>query len=398
MSFSGSPRAGAALAAALVLLCAGAVLREFRGMAAYSDEGHHLRQIRAFCAGDFALDRKITMLPGYHLVGAGLGRLVGDCSLATLRRVNACLGLLSAAAFYFAARATPTRWPALRMLQYFLMPVILPYHFLVYTDTVSLLLLAAVGLLLRGASVAAGLVICASLLFRQTNVVWLGLVALYVLWVEGPERRPRELARRLWPCFWGSGGFLLCVLLNGGVALGDARAHRAGLHLGNAFFFLLLFAVLFLPRNLVLVWTQRARFLHRWRAWVLGAVALAFLASFGVAHAYNRFPGFLRNDLLMAADEDPFVKLGLLAPVLLGSMSLLVGRLALPAYAVLYPIGLLSLLPVKLIDQRYAFVSLAFYQLLRPDDGELVEALTLGLYVALAAFLVHGVASGAFLV
>jgi hypothetical protein len=187
------------------------------------------------------------------------------------------------------------------------------------------------------------------------------------------------------------------VLLNGGIALGDARAHRAGFHLGNVFFALLLAGILLLPRHLWLLIREGAR-LRRARLLVpLLATCVAFVASFGVPHAYNRFPDFLRNQLLMAADESLAPRLALLVPLLIGLAGLLLDRPERPADAVLWPVALLALLPVRLIDQRYAFAPLALHQLLRRDGPAPVEWATLGLWAAAGFALVEGIARRAFL-
>jgi alpha-1,2-glucosyltransferase len=387
----------AVIGAVLVLVQALWVAGRFRSLPPYADERHHMRQVRLFCSGVPTLDPKLTTLPGFHALAAAAGRLSGDCSLGTARAVNATLGLASVAAFAFAATASGTAHPALRTLQYAALPILLPYHFLAYTDTAPLaLLLVSAGFLLRGRSVAAGLAAAASLLFRQTNVVWLLFVALWVLRSE-PGLRARDALHRLWPCVLGALAFGSFVLLNGGIALGDARAHRAGFHLGNVFFALLLAGILLLPRHLWLLVREGARLRRARLLLPLLATSVAFVASFGVPHAYNRFPDFLRNQLLMAADESLALRLALLVPLLIGLSGLLLDRPERPAGAVLWPVALLALLPVRLIDQRYAFAPLVLHQLLRRDGPAPVEWATLGLWAAAGLALVEGIARGAFL-
>jgi alpha-1,2-glucosyltransferase len=384
-------------AGVLVLLQALWVAGRFRTLPTYADERHHLRQVRAFCAGSRELDRKLTMVPGFHVLAAAAGSAAGDCSLATARGLNAVLGLASVAAFGFAAGASGAADPALRTLQYATLPILLPYHFLAYTDTAPLaLLLLSAGFLLRGRSVAAGLGAAASMLFRQTNVVWLLFVALWVLRSD-PAPTARQALARLWPCALGAAGFLAFVLVNGGVALGDARAHQAGLHLGNVFFALLLVGALLLPRQLWLLAHERARLPRPAPLLALALAAAAFLATFGVPHAYNRYPGFLRNELLMAADESLGLRVALLVPLLIGLGGLVLDRPARPADAALWPVALLALLPVKLVDQRYAFAPLVLHQLLRRDAPAGVEWAIVGLWALAAIATVEGIARGAFL-
>jgi alpha-1,2-glucosyltransferase len=388
-TLQGRVRAG--LVALLLIGTSALALRQFRDLERYSDEVHHLRQISAFCAGDLRLDRKLTTLPGFHALAAAIGRATGDCSLAAVRRLNALLGLLSAAAFWWAARAAGAPRPALRTLHYWLLPVLLPYHFLAYTDTLSLLLvLLAVGLALRDQPGAAGAVGALSILARQTNVVWLPLLA-----ALGPG--PVRSWRRLLAIVPGLLAFAVFVALNRGIAMGDQRAHHAGLFTGNLFFGLSLLCGLFLPRVLALLWRERARLADPRLLALLAALAALYAVSFGLEHAYNRFPGFLRNELLMRLEQSPLLTAGFFLLIALATAALWVDRLSRPAFHLLYPVALLALLPVKLVDQRYAFVPLVLLLLFRREDADWVEGLGLAQSAGLAAFFVLGISRGLFL-
>ncbi len=382
------------LAAALVVAVHAAVVwAAFRGLPRYSDEVHHLRQIAAFCAGDLSVDPKLTTIPGYHALSALAGRLAGDCSLPTMRAVDLVFGLLSVVAFYAAATVSGVGRPVVRALQYWFLPVLVPYHFLVYTDSIALLaLLAAVALLLRGRSVAAGAAFTASILLRQTNVVWLVLLGVLAL----ADDDGRRGWRRLLPFAPGLVAFFAFVAWNGGIAMGDQRAHQAGLHLGNVFFFLMLFFLLFLPRNVSVLWAQRERLLGGRLGVVVAVAGVVFVLTFGVAHAYNRFPGFLRNDLLMLLDERPLLRVAAFVPVA-GAIAVMAGdRLRRASFHALYAVTLLSLVPLKLVDHRYDLAPLALFLLFRKDDAPGVEAASLLWAIVLSSVLLDGIARGAF--
>ena len=165
------------------------VYQALRPLPRYSDEIHHFRQIRGFCEGDYTLNPRVTTIPGYHVVSALVGRLTGDCSTQQMRLVNTVIGLLSVAAFLAAIRAAGSQAPVARTLQYFFLPVLLPYHFFVYADSISLLAnLATLALLLRGRFLLAGLAGSLAILVRQTNVVWLALVCV-TAFLDVPEAR-----------------------------------------------------------------------------------------------------------------------------------------------------------------------------------------------------------------
>jgi alpha-1,2-glucosyltransferase len=381
----------------LVILAAALGIAAFlRGMDRYSDEGHHLRQVAAFCRGERWIDPKLTVPPGFHLLAALAGRALGDCSLATIRGVNLGFGLLSVGAFLFAALATPTERPLLRTLQYFALPILLPYHFLVYTDPLALaILLFGVGLLLRRRYRAAGLVIAASLLVRQTQAVWLLLVCLYAV-VEERGASLGEQWRRLWPSLLALAAVAAFVIVHGGIALGDAAAHRPGLHLGNLCLALLLLVLVFLPDSVAVLWQERARLRRPALLAAMAAAATVSWLGLRLEHAYNRFPGFLHNDLLAAVEQHAGVRAAVAAAVALAVAVVWCGRLARPSYHSLYPVAALSLLPAKLVEHRYALPALVLYLLFRKDRPVAVEAATLGFEIAVSALVLVGLQRGAF--
>jgi alpha-1,2-glucosyltransferase len=395
-----SPEAiGAAAAAALVIATAALVYQALRPLPRYSDEIHHFRQIRGFCEGDYTLNPRITTIPGYHVVSALVGRLTGDCSTQQMRLVNTVIGLLSVAAFLTAIRAAGSQAPVARSLQYFFLPVLLPYHFFVYADSISLLAnLATLALLLRRRFLLAGLAGSLAILVRQTNVVWLALVCL-VAWVDdaGVRSAPRPFEawlRRTWTALVGLAGFAAFVAWNRGVAVGGRGAFAAGLHTGNLFLFLALYFVMFLPANVAAV-HRRAQRLKGPLLWalLLGAY-LVFATTFRVDHPFNKFEGFLRNEMLSAVAGSPLWRHVFFAVAAGGLVSLYCTRLRRPSLYLVYPLALATLLPLRLIEHRYGLAAYVMLLVCREDDPPPVEAAGVGFGVLLSGVLLHGLAQG----
>jgi alpha-1,2-glucosyltransferase len=387
---------------AVILAAAVLVYHALRPLGRYSDEIHHYRQISGFCEGDFTLNPRITTIPGYHVLSAAVGRLTGDCSLQQMRLVNTVIGLLSVAAFFLAVRAADARSPVARTLQYFFLPILLPYHFFVYADSISLLAnLATLALLLRGRFLAAGLIGSLAILVRQTNVVWLVLVCAVALAEPPPawnEPRPLVAAlRRAWTALLGLAAFAAFVLWNGGVAVGGKGAFAAGLHTGNVYLFLALYFVLCLPANLFNLHKRRERLADKW-LWVLVAVSYAaFLFTFRVDHPFNKFEGFLRNEMLSVVANDPIAKHVFFLVAAAGLVSLYVTRLRRPALYLIYPLALATLLPLRLIEHRYGLAAFVMLLACREDDPPWVEAAGVALSTLFSAVLLYGLAGGRWL-
>ena len=253
-------------------------------------------------------------------------------------------------------------------------------------------------LLLRGRFLAAGLVGSLAILVRQTNVVWLVLVCAVALAEPPPawdESRPLEAAlRRTWTVLLGLVAFAAFVLWNGGVAVGGKGAFAAGLHSGNVYLFLALYFVLFLPANLYAL-NKRKEHLADKMLWALiGTAYLLFLFTFRVDHPFNKFEGFLRNEMLSAVATNVALKHVFFAFAAGGLASLYVTRLRRRSLYLIYPLALATLLPLRLIEHRYGLAAFVLLLVCREDDPPWVEAAGVGLSMLLAAVLLYGLAAG----
>ncbi len=392
-------RLGAVL---VVIVSAVLIHQEIAGVRRFGDERHHLRQIMLFCEGKLEVYERLTTIPGYHAVVAGVGRLIGGCTLPLARNLNTVFGALSLAFFFVAARKLGVERGVARTLHFYFLPILLPYHFLAYTDSLSLLLiLTSLLALLHGRTRTAGWIGCASLLVRQNNVAWLAFICLYVLLEDGIRREWRArlggYVKRVWPCLAGIAGFLVFVWMNqGAVVLKERGAHRLGLHTDNVFFALGALALVFLPSALSRLFQQRRR-LAEWP--ILAVLALgypAFLWTFRGDHPYNQFDGFLRNDLLGIVAASPGLKHALYVPIAIGLATLLVTKLRRRQYYAIYPLALALLVPARLIETRYYIVPFVLLMLFRDDEPQAVESVAPIYSALLSAGVLYGITTGRF--
>jgi len=389
------------LALAVVSLTTSVLHRESADRPWWGDERHHLRQIEMFCGGEYQVYGKLTTIPGYHALVALLGRTGGGCSLRLARGANAVFGLLCVVIFLLAARRAAAALPTARALQFYFLPILLPYHFLAYTDLLSLLLvLGSLLLLLRGCPAAAGGVGALSLLVRQNNVAWLAFICLYLLVEErlwkGWRGKTAGYLRRAWPSLLGIAAFAGFLAANGSVVLHEKGAHRVGLHSENVFAALSLYCLLFLPSVLASLWIHRDRLADLRLMWLLALGYLLFVWSFHPDHPYNEFDGFLRNDVLRVLNREPAIRLAFYLPAAAAMAALWLDGLRWPSLALVYPLALGLLVPAWVIEARYYFVPYTLLLLFRKDQSPFVETLGVAYSGMLAGAALYGVLGGRF--
>jgi alpha-1,2-glucosyltransferase len=359
------------------------------------DERVHYPQIVIFARGYSRLDPRLTMIPGYHALLGSLAWAVGAFSVRTIRFFNFMVGLATVAAFYFSAKAQKARNPMANTLQFAFLPVAFPLFFLIYTDITSLLFV-----LLMVLSAAekrprqAGMFGLISCLIRQTNVVWVAFVLIWSYveengWSWAPVKQTLE---KYWVFLLTGVLFVVFLVANRGVAIGDAGAHPAtSLHLGNVFFLLFLCFFLFLP-----FFAARRREallpLRTWPGWFgLCVLFVTFWLGFSVDHPYNTqlSEPFLRNDVLTFFSSTRVSRLLFFVPVALAVLWLRTVRLR-GHWWLLYPFTILFLLPAWLIEQRYYLIPLSLFLLAREPSSRSIERVQVGWFfvMSIALFVV----------
>jgi hypothetical protein len=400
---SAGSRLGAA-AVVLAILAPVGVFASMYGAGTYSDEVCYSNEVRLAWRGDWSSMDCSSTLPGYAIIVAGVSRSLGlPDTLDSVRLVTAVFSAVMFGAFALCAVSIGSQ-PGLKTLQFVALPILLPYTGLLYTDVVALLgLLLAAVFAVRGRSLEAALWLTVTLAVRQTHIVW-GALLLPMCWdavglwpgTPGDWKSLhawRQRARQAWPFaipLLAFGGF---VAWNGGIAVGDAQAHEAGIFAGNVIFAGLLLAIFFAPQVLAAVWRRR----RSPAAWLVAAVCLLLVLSrFAVTHPYNQGAesSFLRNRALLwfASGQGPKTVLALCVALAAFAMTTARVRLKIP----LLLTAAFSMVPFDLIEQRYAIPAFAFFILLREPEGQWPERAGLAVMASVAVFFVWGIASRAF--
>ena len=370
-----------------------------------TDELYHYAQIHLFRHGEFrVLDYYLTTIPGYHAAVAALLWISGLDSLAAARAITALFGLVAAAAFHSLRARTQPGGESLATAQFFVLPVLAPFFFLVYTDVLALaLVLWATVATTRGKHLVSALIVTAALLVRQSDVVWAGFLAALAIWPHVRERRSfelREVAHLFAPYLLPVVAFLAFWAWNGSISLSrvQAGAHPAmTFHLANVLLALVV-AGLLLPLQSLLGLRDFAA-ASRKRQWLLAIPPLVFAAVYFGFHADNPYntalPDFyLHNGLAQAISSQTGWRLLAAAVAVLSVCGLAPTRLKPAAAFWLYPITAFALAAEWLVETRYLIVPFALWLAFREQRSKAVEYATLALWAALAVWIIAGMLNG----
>ena len=365
-----------------------------------SDEWIHFPQLSRMRAGDWlGIDPSLTMLTGYHGLVALAMKALGAESLGAARCLSALCGVLAVWTFHGARRAATGDDSVFPAQQFALWPVLLCFVFLVYTDVLALaLVFGAWWLALRNRHVPAAIVLLASLLVRQNNVIWAGFVAAFALWEAvrwQPWRDWRASLRIALPYLAVAAAFLAYWVINGRISVSETQSHAhpdVSFHVGNVYFALAIAAAT-MPLQIALGlkrFAEKARARPVW--WLLPVASLAvFFALFAADHPYNRVvPQFnVRNAFLLYLQAHPVANAAFGIVATLAACGL-AGSQAPRAWIVL-PFAALALCAAWLIEPRYAMVPIALFLALRRQESASVEAATLALWGGLAVYFATGI-------
>lgn len=371
------------------------------------DEGVHIPQIQYFLRGELVVHPDLAMIPGYHGLVAILLKIFSGSSVTAMRIVSALFSLAAAGFYFFIRRSQGDHYAAQSAAMLFFLPFLFPYQFLIYTDVLSLaLVLAATLASLKGRHLVAAVVITASILVRQNNVIWAGFLPLLSLWpiiradLRTPSRYWRDGIRVSVPYMLPVAVFIAYWIWNGSISLSSALASYhpdATLHTGNVYFALFLFAVFF-PYPM---WSGAKRLLSQRKTmlWTL-AIILLFVCFAKLKGSYDNVvtPDYygIRNHFIAMVQHGLPRRL-FAALVGLAACSMALTRFDHPAGVLIYPFAALYLSASWLIENRYALVPFALWMALRKVQNQKAERYTFAGWIAVCTYLAWGIFNNRFM-
>lgn len=367
----------------------------------HADEGFHAGQIWLFYDGQNKLAGNITVPPTYHFIIGKIVQFTGGYHDNLLRLISLGFALLTVPVVYFAARVYCGADAWIKTLQVYFTPLIFPYFFVLYTDIWSLCGVALTLLLtLQRHYLWAGLAGALSVLIRQDNVAWIGLIYLYVCF-DSITAIDKKNAVQLFKNALFKGavfnvvfiGFLIFVYINGGVAIGDAAAHKmSAFNLSNLHVFLICTWVLFLPTHITQI-PKILPLLHKPITLLLLAIGFVlYVGTLKNTHPYNTimYDYFVHNGLMHLLTDFPIIKALSYLLAAWTFLSLLTIELPDWRWRWLIFIAPLAAISHPLVEPRYYIPAFFLIQILRPKLSREIEFFTLALYVAISAYILYG--------
>lgn len=353
---------------------------------AHVDEKVHSRQIHHFLIGKYAILSNLTTIPGYHVVMAFLAKLTGLDDLQGLRLMSLILCSVSIFIFFLIAKEFQAENPLLKTVQFAFFPLSFVYFPLLYTDIFSLLLLlTAFYFSIKKKYWLAALFSLFSLLVRQNNIVWIIFFWMYSYIQENQYMITFD--KIIFYCRRTAGyiivfmAFILFLIINHGVAVGDKVMQQAGFYRGNLYFFLVVAGILFWPT----FFTNTKKYLFK-KSSIIGfsvgfAIALSFVFFIPELHKYNLKIYFLKNLLLFLAYQK-YVWL-YASMILLGYLAIFQMKLEKKSY-ILFPFIVAELIPPMFMDERYYIVPFVFILLFRKELSKKAEMFLIFYFILLS--------------
>lgn len=363
----------------------------------YIDEDIHTEQISLFLKGDMSLSPKLTLIPGYHFLVAGIYKIIAWSlpeNIVVFRLISLILSLGSICMFYLFCKKNNVKNYFLRILQCIFLPISFLYFPLAYTDIFSLFLILAAFYTADSRRYGWSAIFSfVSVLVRQNNIIWVAFFWLYLYLMENSFsfsiKSVMAHIRRTWGYLVAFIFFLLFVWINKGLAMGDREMHQFGFYMGNIYFFFALIGVLFLPIFIKRIFSFKKIQKIEIIGIIIGAILAILFAYFRPSlHYYNFLTHFLRNNILQSAYYQ--------YPYLYG-LAIWIGAITLSSlkfektWFLILPFIFIYLVPSFLIDQRYLIVPIMFLLLFRKELDSKTESILLFYFFLLCWVILYAV-------
>jgi len=336
----------------------------------FADERFHYRQVKLFIDNRLEITHKLTTIPGYHLVVALIMKLFHTERFFAMRLISLSFSLATIPLFFSISKkiSKDEEHSLIRTLQYVSFPIIFPFFFLAYTDIFSvLIILLSFYFLLGKKYTLSGIFAIFSFCVRQNNIVWMLFNWIYIyistFGFKVNKENLLKFIKETWAYVIGMISFAAFLFFNGGIAIKDKENQHAGFYLGNIYFILFLFLAFFIPLHAHNIKKMLNYFKTRilYLILVLSLFIISFIFIKQPLHPYNHGSDFLRNIIILYFNSNFQANILYFILVLFAALSLIVTKLKISYFWILYPATFLFLVPSQLIEQRYYIIPFTLF-------------------------------------
>jgi alpha-1,2-glucosyltransferase len=378
----------------IMLIFLGAALYLIWGIPPILDELGHIFQIKEFVHGNLWPTDFVATGPGYHIIMAGIAKVIGNWNDDALRLYSTCLSFICIYLYYLTNRQISTNSNLIRTLQFAMLPVIFPYFVMVYTDILALFfILLCYYQQLKQKPLLAGVFALLAVITRQTNIVWIGMLFALGYYADNKLSFSYTLIKSHFIKYWTYilllVLFIFFVFLNGNIVLGGQKgAQPIIFQFNNIYFLLILYFVMFLP---MIALDFQKIFLLMKNKHILLLILILFVVyclTFNSFHIWNvyTFNFVLLRNLIIRSIVFGNYKLLYFIPILFSIMHLfIISKSNLRLYCV-YITSFFLLSFICLIEPRYYINTFAFFCLFK-DYRETKFEIVQTIYLAVLSIL-----------
>lgn len=364
----------------------------------YDDEPASYNQIRLFINKKYIT--RLYIIPGYHFTVSAIANLSNKKNIPDLRATTLVFNLLSIVIFFFLAQKLDRNNTIIKTLQYSFFPVIFPFHFLLYPEGLQILFtLTSIFLVLKNKIYLSALFGIASILTRQTNIIWFIFIhILAILNMKKIKLSRKNFLIQNFLFFIGYLLFLIFVVINKGF-VNSGFAVKAGerpssfsIFSGNVFFMIFAAFCLFLP---IFVPYLKNVYSDLRKSKILILVCTLFILvgsfTFSNSHPWNLYTDSLQNKILLLPFTTTFTqKLFFFSIIsitvfLISNIKFLANK-----YYLIYPLTFLMLLPIQLISIRYYIIPFTLFILFHKVTSVYLEVINILLFILISLYLYYG--------
>jgi alpha-1,2-glucosyltransferase len=369
----------------------------------YVDENPHYAQIKNFTLKNYEINPDLTTIPGFHYLYYSISVIFNYESIIFFRTISLFISFLTIFIFYLITKEIKSKNKTNKTIQFIFMPILFVFFFLIYTDILSLLIvLTSILFALKNKINLTAFFGIISMLIRQNNIIWLFLSLIiliinnkdYLIFLKNNQIKIIALINLIKKYFFFGLSFILFilfVLINKGVAMGDKNAHPSvSINLGNLYFMLFLFFFVFLIYNFYNLRDIINNLKNNKIKYIILFIIIYifFIFTFINNHPYNIDWGdyFIRNKILIFFSSSLLLKTIFFIPIILSVYSLFKMKFYFNKYF-LFILSILYLIPSWLIEQRYYIIPFTLFIIFLKEDNKIINHIQ-SVYIIIINFIV----------